>query len=348
MKNKNKIDTPKELMLSFAECPLKYRVDVSSELCITLNHPETYNWFYSSYLQISWEKSKNRVDLYGVNPYIKHKRNYKINNGNIINFVKSLLVKGYYVYVGIDDFYVPFRTPHNKMHNIHPSVVIGYNDNLQIFKIAGFDNKNIYRITDILYAEFFDAYNSTYYENNKLRTSELRTINYKKWRNYKFNKNVLKKILIDYIESENSYYKVIYSNIFFKTYRYIARKVFSKFDNNKEYGMKFYNNFIEYIHNLNGYSNFDMATFQIFCEHKKLICSRIEYFIENNYIINDQELYCNCKNIKHKAVVLKNTCIKLVLTSTELDKTAKQKLVALIEEIKLLEENIYIRLIELL
>lgn len=139
-------------------------------LCIILAYKENYPWFYENYIEIRSFFSSISKRFKGTVGLEYHRELEKIadgkafgypdllNVGNIVEFIKENINLGYYVIIAVDEYYLPEKHCYKSIHNVHPSLIYGYDDlNKKLFAI-GWTNAQILGKMLFDYSMFTEAY----------------------------------------------------------------------------------------------------------------------------------------------------------------------------------------------
>lgn len=100
----------------------------------------------------------------------------KVKKEKALYIIKSINENNY-VYLCVDDFYMPRRFDYKKRHFKHDLLIYGYDDFLEIFMIAGYNDKGHY-CTD--YLSFQDFYKANPEDLVLLAVDDRYELNYKK------------------------------------------------------------------------------------------------------------------------------------------------------------------------
>jgi hypothetical protein len=153
-----------------------YPIHLNHFLIITRN--DKYEpWMYSNYIQLSCppELPYDRTKIldffqydffdpfYRTSPFLEETRVKRMENSrDITGAYKEALDSGTYLNVFVDDFYVPFRQVHGKIHTPHDLFLFGYSDKEQVFYVMGYDaygNPKEYAVDYGLLAEAYQGVN---------------------------------------------------------------------------------------------------------------------------------------------------------------------------------------------
>ncbi|WP_127530189.1 hypothetical protein [Paenibacillus kobensis] len=244
-------------------------------LAVMSDHPSFIPWFYSNYIQLYTAK-----DLGGVPFYINFYRYLDWNNyqlldhqyfdrevmpvDDIVEYVIHCIDLDYCFYSFVDEFYVPGRTPYQKVHFDHELMISGYDKTNRTFRASSFINGQ-YSDFSISFQDFKDAY-----QNNSLKYDYMKLIrvlkpNYSS--TYEFDPSFVNEVLNDYLHARNSIDR--YAN--FDLFHY----------KNMTFGIDVYRELQLYMNNcmIEG-KTCDIYPFHILWEHKKVMAGRFRYMIE--------------------------------------------------------------------
>jgi hypothetical protein len=170
-------------------------------LCIILADERMRTWFYERYIQIYSEHqlykyksgliaapeigyrlgAKNPASLYGDGDWIERfhmdfmepwlgndvLQEIKVRDVDgadpeyILDFVAQKINIGHYLYVYLDEYYLPNKSAYQQYHHLHPSLVYGYDHNKRKVLAVGFENKDFLSFFTNLtfdYDSFDEAY----------------------------------------------------------------------------------------------------------------------------------------------------------------------------------------------
>ncbi len=251
-------------------------------------------WIFSNYINlnvnIEIEKQQDLfLAFYGPLtydcPFLKSQKvfwsSFESLGIDIHTYIKNNIEKEYYLYFQVDWYYIPNRTPYNKEHFLHDLMVHGYDNTRQIYYVSGYDIEGTYRESEVT----FDAFEQAFKNNlvDKIEESwadRIFLFQYDDKAEYKFNYELVKLQIKDYLNSENSFEK--YNR-------------FIDFDYSRERGINVYDIISKYLSlvkkgdfKLYGfYESLDQRVFKICYEHKNIMLQRLNYINENIKPVND-------------------------------------------------------------
>ena len=76
---------------------------------------------------------------------------------DVVELIRNEIKKGWYVYICIDEFYIPERDVYQKEHFIHDCLVYGFDDTKKEFHIIGYNDKHMYRESRASYIQIKDS-----------------------------------------------------------------------------------------------------------------------------------------------------------------------------------------------
>lgn len=76
---------------------------------------------------------------------------------DIVELIRDKIKEGWYVYICIDEFYIPERDAYQKEHFIHDCLVYGFDDFKKEFHIIGYNDKEMYQDSRVSYIQIKDS-----------------------------------------------------------------------------------------------------------------------------------------------------------------------------------------------
>ncbi|MGF7050462.1 hypothetical protein J2T13_005000 [Paenibacillus sp. DS2015] len=267
------------------------------QLCIVLTDEKKKTWFYNNYAQI-YSRDKE-IDLkfdflsydgkYARFPCINQNwltRDFFFRTKlNLIQFIIDCIDQGVYCEIVVDEYYIPSKVNYLKKTYPHQNLIYGYDKDLQQFKIVGFNQANKFTEMEINFESlekgfvhspwagvgFFDPTTDIEYTNSDLEV----------------NLPLLKKYLLDYVNSTNSFvhYRPIDAVFGMDTYQLYKKE------------------FLET-------GNSDIRPLHTFWEHKKHMVSRINYFKETGILTVQDDLQQRFVSLEKNFFVLRMLIMK--------------------------------------
>lgn len=111
-------------------------------MSVLIVHDETQDWLHENFINICCDNSKNgrllnvgngfmgfynSVFEYSVSTYDD------VNALQIIERLKSELIRGNYAYIYLDEYYISAKSSYNTSHFRHQSLIYGFDDEKKIF-----------------------------------------------------------------------------------------------------------------------------------------------------------------------------------------------------------------------
>ncbi|MEK4007728.1 hypothetical protein [Paenibacillus sp. FSL H3-0333] len=275
----------------------------SYPLAIILNYESSYPWFYSNYIQLAFNRDMNApvpfcfyMYDYAIVPWLTTYRLsrevYALTDKPIVDFVKAALDKEYYVYLNLDEYFVPERFTYGKEHFSHDSLVYGYDSSTRSFHILGFNGKGMYVSSQITFQAFEASFR--YLDQMGNECNQIVLYQYKEDGKYDFNQKLVCESLEDYLYSRNT------------------SERFSMVESpwERAYGMEIYDVLLKYFNNLSeGEAAADVRHVHILWEHKHCMKLRTEYMFDRE-IIRKPHLVEQAVFLEGQALILKNNFLK--------------------------------------
>lgn len=76
---------------------------------------------------------------------------------DIVEFIRNEIKHGWYVYVCIDEFYIPERQAYQKFHFIHDCLIYGIDDIKREFCLIGYNDKQMYKESRASYKQVMES-----------------------------------------------------------------------------------------------------------------------------------------------------------------------------------------------
>ncbi len=225
------------------------------------------------------------------------------DNMNIIEKLIMYINRGYYIYMELNEYYIPNR-PAYKNHNFyHDLLIYGYNKNNQNFSTIAYNKDGLYKSQLISFTNIIEAYCDYKYK------YELKIMPFCVSKNYnfeKFDKNTIKK----------NFKRMLYPS-------------------NNRIGNNAYNELLNHIdHMIDKNKKLDLRAFRTISEHAKTL------IYLNDFFNIKQEDFDNLLELKKKADYIFFLAIKynLTLSNSTIKKVKKNTIEYINSQKKLLEK----------
>jgi len=327
--------------------PITYFPDTANILSIAMNYSETIPWLMEHFIQIKcwlaietendylfdFECVSNRMDicpfvkdhLVPIDMILKKWKNYA-------EFIVDSINNNYYIFLMVDQYFIPEYNSYNKIHAPHELFIFGYDLEKKSFNIADFFKNNKYNYTQATFEQVTlgcessvaDYQNKIGWLNDGIDGIVL--LKYADFVNYKFDIWHIINFINDYLLAEDNSSKYCRNSRF-------------KVGSNILYGVKVYDKIIEriketYEQNL---TFVDTRMFSLLYDHKTAMKMRIRFLEERNYLTNLSVLSNSYDKIYDLSLILRNLAIKFNITN---DKNILLKILTNLETIKDLEITI--------
>ncbi|WP_455714505.1 hypothetical protein [Anaerosporobacter sp.] len=283
-------------------------------LSVLMNHEETKAWLYCNFIQLYFLPSDSASSLRyyytDINNRLWNTRNPLMNyqvihkeilaryKVDIIDFIIDSLDSGNYLYLYLDEYYIPNRISYKREHYIHTTFFYGYDKEEKKLCTYGYDNTRhfIYETLD------FDLVKEAYYGCKKAEFEDLDMIYLLRYNEqgspYEFDIQSLIRQIKEFLNSTRS--SDHYDNCFNKR-------------ENMYFGMEALRQFREYFIQANDEQIFHCnKNIYLLWEYVLLMNKRIEYLIQQGYLVSDSaciELFTTLEG-KYKSLI--STYIKYI------------------------------------
>lgn len=283
-------------------------------LSVMPEHPHYLPWLHSHYIQWSADPEFfHHLDEHILVNYYQPMHTHHYNEllhlkilttdllthmktrMDLISFFKQSIDQGEYVYLFLDEYYLPGKAMYGRHHFSHDTLLFGYDDETQVFHTLGFNHNYEYGQTAIGYEPFLESYHLAD-RSKEYYTKEIVLYSLNKDRSYTFDIQLVMDSLEDYVSSRNSSDR----------YRAIAAP------NHHVYGIKVYEEIIKYLKMLQSnpeiYRN--IIPIHLLWEHKKMMVDRFEYMKQHHYWSPAEELTEKVQEIEREAFLIRKSFYK--------------------------------------
>ncbi|BCK01476.1 cysteine peptidase family C39 domain-containing protein [Anaerocolumna chitinilytica] len=333
---------------------------------IDLNNPKSWDWIYSSFIQIySIEYYKYMTHKGEVYDYIGSISSYREhlelgrysnnmpaptlkylhidqeflknkNNYNIIETIIQAINQGLYISLYLDWYYLPKSPCYQYKHNPHLTLIYGYDLEKRIFYARDNLDNGRYISEEIFFEDFLKSYNIqvTCVSVNNENQQNITFIKRVEAPSYQFNIQYTLEELLFYVNSYNSNKKNISNNS--ENMAKHFSKHFSFYYNCKlqYYNIGFYENLLNNLLFIKDADELDIRTYHLLYEHKKLMLNRVKYLIDKEFIPSHTIIIDLFENNLKLARIILSVALKLII-SKNINKSKK----SLEEYINILQQN---------
>lgn len=306
-------------LLPITEPIIKAYPDYVYPLSVLMNHTETKAWLYCNFLQLYFlpadSASSLRYYYTDINNRLWNVRNPLLNyqvihkemldryNIDSIDFIIDSLNSGYYLYLYLDEYYLPNRISYKREHYIHTTFFYGYDNEEKKLYSYGYDDTRhfVYETLD------FDLVKQAYDGCEKAKFEDLDMIYLFQYNKqgalYEFDMKSLIRQIREFLNSTKS--SDYYDNCF----------------NSREsmfFGMDALRQFREYFIHANQEQIFHYnKNIYILWEYVLLMNKRIEYLIHQDYLASDSACVEQFITLEGKYKSLISTYIKYIEVRSE-------------------------------
>lgn len=196
--------------LKIIDVPITSRLHLTYPLLSVLLHPDGKKYLFNSFLNLECVNNDSHdlsfcflSQLNISHPSWFHTLNDivflvpAVEKQNIIKELLKQIDDNRYIYIKLDDYYLPNKSSYMKYQYFHINLIYGYDLTRQEFLSIGYDNKNIYTKISIPFLELEQSYEPT-------MTNEIECFkpDYTKVFNFTIDNLVLE--LKDFLYSENT------------------------------------------------------------------------------------------------------------------------------------------------
>lgn len=318
-------------------------------LSVMPEHPNYLHWLHSHYIQLSADPEFfNHLDEHIFVNYYQpmHTHHYnellhlkilttdlldRMKTGmELVHFFKQSIDQGEYVYLFLDEYYLPGKAMYQQHHFAHDTLLYGYDEDKQVFHTLGFNQNYEYGPTEIGFDSFLESYRMAD-RSHEYYTKEIVLYRLNKDRTYTFDIQLVMDSLEDYVLSRNSS----------ERYRAIAAP------NKHAFGIQVYGEFIKYLQLLKSNSEIyrNIIPIHLLWEHKKMMVDRFAYMKQQGYFSLSDQLTQKVQEIEREAFQIRKLFYKYAFflkEDTSLLEGTMQRIDALaVKESQVLEQALY-------
>ncbi|WP_313640715.1 hypothetical protein [Paenibacillus sp.] len=318
---------------------------------IISNNKDCLPWIYSNYLNMCLIDSEDEcfLDYFAQTPehhyhpcFVDSQRLLRATmlkfTPNIVEFLKEQILLENYIWLHVNEYYIPGSPAYQKYSFPHAIFIYGFNDNEQRFNISGFFENRKYMCS---YASYSEIENSFYdFGKSHIDSDVTQHINYMHLLRlppnhhqglpYQLDMRFVAEQIKDYYESKNLTLNFRY---------FLSHESYSDWTYGMNILLRLKRRFELQLEDNRG---IDRKTLYTLYDYRKLMTARFKYITENNFY-DVKPMFCEgFKTLENKSENLLNVHLKYGLTQ---DKKYIHKLINLLDEIYLSEKVLLERLL---
>ncbi|MEK3824795.1 MULTISPECIES: BtrH N-terminal domain-containing protein [Paenibacillus] len=272
-----------------------------------------YPWFIHNHIQlVGWGNPEVYLQFY-TPVFREYYRLFTMHHyekrvlskwcDNIVQFIIDAIDDGNYVYLSIDQYYISSYRSFNKWHGAHDMLIYGYDQERGIFYIADFFDTT-YCFSEADFKSVNKAFLSPYSEGEWFKGVQL--LKFKDHKiEFKFDLKLLIKQLKEYL---------------YETKSSVDYKLIEEPGNDSDsWGIGVYPFLINYIKENEEFVFSLVRSVHLLSDHKEVMLRGLEYLNTLN-LITEYDLHFEAyTDIKKQCLVLRNICLKYMLTESTKD-----------------------------
>lgn len=276
-------------------------------LSIITTDDRSWGWVFTNYIQTCIHENFLTAPVpfkfyefdYSLNPWLKVNRLdrsiFPLLRTSLTDFAINCLSKGVYLYLNLDEYYVPSRSAYQNYHMTHDVLIHGFDTDQKSFSIIGYTNENVFDKSTVSFADFETAYASLDHIENDCHQIYLYEFN--KEGAYSFNPVLVAEGIEDYLLSRNTAHK----------FAGLAEP-----EQDLVFGMNTYPVLAAYHeHLIKDDEYIDIRLLHLLWEHKNCMALRVKYMAERGYLRGDlTELQDSFIRIEKESRLTRDTLIK--------------------------------------
>jgi hypothetical protein len=323
--------------------PITGRLHHYYPLSIIMTDKHMESWLYSNFIQLTCSKTigKNTIDsnfLWNdaeqwLDVLQLHVKYFPGNiRGGLIDFLIAYIDSDQYVYIHLNDFYIPEKASFMRNDFPHCNLIYGYDKEQRIFYTVGYDSQGKLRTIITAFAEVADAF-ANCPPNQILIFQRKSSATHPRLR-----LSSIQMQIKDYIGSQNT--SIVLKSFFNGKYN----------KNSYVYGLQVHDKTIEYLKVLANHKvHFDVRNMHLLLEHKSLMVQRLMFFRNNHALGEDnteilEEALGGYQNIEQAYKNMKVLFLKCQVSS---NKNGIHRIIDRIKEMCEQEERYLNKLLEI-
>lgn len=221
---------------------------------------------------------------------------------NFTDFVRFNIDEGFYVWVYVDDFYIPGTVAYQNRSNPHAILIHGYDDDTEEFYISGYFANQRYGSAAVSYRQIEQGYKA-------IVTDEWQPQNYIR--------------LIRLNEAYKHLYPFRLEWFMEQLKEYLHAIPYDRrmraFEEDRTWGLvwgvNIYGRLQEQVRrHMSQQGILDHRPFYVLWEHKKMMNRRISYMKESGYFAFSEQVFTGCRKIEQDALLIRNLELKYLLS----------------------------------
>lgn len=301
-------------ILPLAYPPITYKPAIATLFSILWPHKDDVkSWISDHYIQLVSTSdddsinfldflSSSKTEIYADTPYTTPMqldiRAHKDLIGVLSDFIELNINNGYYIFTGVNHFYLPCSQHYHNLHWCHPMLIYGYDRELDRIHIAEFIN-NKYTHTYVTYNDInLSMENLVITDNLPIYHYKVNLLRYDDAA-YNLNLELLMQSYQDYLSGIDSFKRLDYN------YRYV--------NHFRIYGINCYELMIKRAQQ----NKLDIRLNHLFYDHKVLMKIRLEYMRDILKVPISVKIINMCESLINESLVLRSIALKYGLTSNE-------------------------------
>jgi hypothetical protein len=268
-------------------------------LAIIGTEARSRDWILSNYIHLAYNEAPDSPIAfcfyfydYAISPWlevVRADRSWLGSTGvNPVKFCRDAVDAGYYVYLNLDDYYVPSRPGFGVRSGSHDILLCGLNDEEQTFSTFAFTKEDVIRRSTISFEQLKLGYHSLDVVTNHCHQVYLYQL--KPDTSYDFNFRLVRQSFEDYLNGANV-------SIPFEMFQAAWTR---------RYGIDCYRPLQRYLADyVDGKDDYNIHSLHVLWEHKRLMRLRLERMAE---LLGDDlaPLVSDCKAMEKLAFTLRN------------------------------------------
>jgi hypothetical protein len=305
-----------DIFLPMLHPPITSYPSHANILSSILQYPAAIGWVYNHYIQLFTEEIRPDLGFYmdftiqspwKTCPWIEYKNiatdHIRTHYSSIVDFVREAIDQGDYIFINLDQYYIPPTANYQVYHFTHDTYLFGYNQVEQKIHIADFFRNLVYSLEAVSYSELEAAFNNADASTALNSLNGILLIKSVACDRFVFDIDIVREEIRNYLNATPG--RTEYTD--FNPAIHPDKPA-------TYYGLKVYDKIAEYLELLKTRDiKLTYRVFHVLYDHKVLMRARLEYLVKQGFLPADSGLPEQYAEISEQALMLQNMMIRYSL-----------------------------------
>ncbi|WP_018888328.1 hypothetical protein [Paenibacillus massiliensis] len=313
--------------------------------CINDNE-HVMQWFFNHYVQLMGGKDLTHgcfIDFCaplawktcpGLEYQVISRQWLDIWGKSIVEFMLNCIQTGWYVFMHLDQFYIPGSKAYGQFHVVHDTFVFGYDRWRNRFHTADFYQDSIYGHSTVDFRQMEQSFRAKAQGPISDQLQGIILVKPKEQPYYRFDIQVLCKYMEAYLQS----------NLHGKSYTDGYRNDIGDSRDLWVYGLQVYDLLYENMERY-GENRAELTPYEVLKDHKRMMLERIRFLSKQNLLARGTIFEAQCNKLYEQSLLLRNLAIKHSIVRS---RSTLGKMIDILMELRTKEEVIWMDILSCL